>query len=117
ILAKEIIPVVETTAVPTDFVRLEGQFYGMPSGKENVLSGSTEEEAKLLKLINQERAKRRAPALAWNEDLAKASRYHAYDQGTQGYFSHASNDKINDKLVIVGSTFDRINRFYKGSAA
>lgn len=116
LLTKSVIKDVESTAVPTDFTRIEGQFYGMPSGNENVLSRNVEEEKKLLDLINKERAKKRIPALAWNEDLAKACRYHAYDQGTQGYFSHASNDKINDKLVIVGSTFDRIKRFYRGNA-
>lgn len=116
LLTKTVIPEVESTAVPTDFVKIEGQFYGMPSGKENILSGSLEEEKKLLDLINQERAKRRIPALVWNEDLAKASRYHAYDQGSQEYFSHASSDKINDKIVIVGSTFDRIKQFYRGRA-
>lgn len=105
----------EDTKHTVDFVKVEGHYYGLPQGNERISSADNAKELELLKLINEERARRHLPALTWNEDLANASRYHAYDQGTQGYFSHASNDKINNELVVVGSTFDRIRKFYKGS--
>lgn len=101
----------------TDFVKVEGHFYGMPTGKENIASANTSSEKELFDLINKERARLLLPALTWNEDLAIASRYHAYDQGTQGYFNHTSYDRINDELVKVGGTFERIRKFYKGSPA
>ncbi len=102
------------TSLNSDFIKIEGHFYGIPTGNERVESIKLKEN-EMLKLINDERAKRHIPALVWNEELANASRYHAFDQGTQEYFSHVSNDKINGNLVKVGSTFDRIRKFYKGS--
>lgn len=105
----------ETTVPEPHFTKTEGHFYGLPTGNERIVSADRTSEQEILKLINQERTKKHLPILVWNEDLANASRYHAYDQGTQNYFSHTSNDRINDNLVSVGSTFSRIRRFYKGS--
>ena len=50
--------------------------------------------------------------LEWEEDLAKACRYHAYDLGSQGYFDHNSFDRNKDNLFEVGGTFERIRKFY-----
>lgn len=94
-----------------EYIKPEGQFFGLPTGKENVLSSSKSEEQKLLELINQERTKIGASALVWNESFARSCRYHAYDQGSQQYFSHDSYDLINGKLSKVSGVFDRIGRF------
>lgn len=96
-----------------DFIKVEGQFYGMPTGLENVESYNKNEELELLQLINNERTKRQLPVLTWNEDLAKASRYHAIDQGTQGYLNHSTKDLINGELVTVAGASARIRKFYK----
>lgn len=116
--ATPIIQEVEITSTPTntaskpEFVKLENQFYGMPTGTEVVASANPENEQKMLDRINKERVSKGLPPLTWNEDLAKASRYHAYDLGTQAYFDHKSCDRINDELIEVGATFDRIRKFY-----
>lgn len=99
--------VVNEASVPTHL------FFGMPSGNENVRSANTTEEQNLLALINAERAKKGAQPLTWSEDLARACRYHAYDLGSQGYFSHDSYDVSNGKKTMVGTTFNRIEKFSK----
>lgn len=117
ILDQDVAVIKESTPENLNFTKAEGQFYGLPTGKERIESANGNSEQELLQLINQARAKKNIPALVWSEDLSNASRYHAYDQGTQGYFSHASNDRLGNRLTVVGSTFDRIKRFYpKGGA-
>ncbi|MFT5779984.1 MAG: hypothetical protein ACI837_002945 [Crocinitomicaceae bacterium] len=103
-----------TTSIPApEIVTIPGQFYGMPSGEESVKSYSLSNERELLKLINAERLTQGMPELVWEEDLARACRYHALDQGTQGYFNHDSYDRVGGELVLAGETFDRIRTFYK----
>ena len=88
---------------------------GMPKGNEVVESYNAKEELKLLSLINAERKKQGMEPLVWEDELANAARYHAYDLATQNYFDHSTYDRKNSKLVRVGSTFDRIKKFYKKS--
>ncbi|MBL1279146.1 MAG: CAP domain-containing protein [Fluviicola sp.] len=90
-------------------------FFGMPSGNEVIQSESESGEQELLGYINAERKKLGMVPLEWAEGLAKASRYHAYDLGTQNYFNHSTYDRKNGKLVKVGGTFDRIAKFYSAS--
>ncbi|HIP32579.1 MAG TPA: CAP domain-containing protein [Crocinitomicaceae bacterium] len=90
-------------------------FFGMPNGNEIVQSASVSGEQELLGYINAERKKKGLVPLEWEEDMAKASRYHAYDLGTQNYFNHSTYDRKNGKLVKVGGTFDRIKKFYTKS--
>lgn len=119
--ATPIIEEIEITSTPikavqkTEFVKLENQYYGLPSGKELIVSASPENEKLMLERINKARVSKGLPPLAWNEDLAKASRYHAYDLGTQAYFDHKSCDRVNDELVEVGATFDRVKQFYSAT--
>lgn len=101
--------------IKIDFIKVEGQFYGLPTGKEVVTSSDPTGEIEILRLINSERTKKGLPILTWNENLAKAARYHAYDLATQQYFDHKTCDRINGEIVETASTFDRINQFYKGS--
>lgn len=91
------------------------EFFGMPIGNEIIVSASLTDEQELLKLINAERVKQGMGELVWEEDLAKAARYHAYDLATQDYFDHASFDRSGEKLVEVGGAFDRIRKFYSKS--
>lgn len=93
----------------------EMELNGMPLGNEMVESFSKTEEQELLKLINAERIKQGMAPLEWEEDLARAARYHAFDLASQDYFDHGSYDRKSAKLVRVGSTFDRIRKFYTKS--
>lgn len=96
-------------------VNSNAQFFGMPKGTELITSASKSGEREILQLINAERAKKGMSSLEWDEDLANAARYHAYDLATQDYFDHASYDRSGEKLVQVGGTFDRIKKFYSKS--
>ncbi len=87
-------------------------YYGLPSGNEQIKSASRTDEKEILAIINSERKKQGMQELIWEEDLARAARYHAYDLATQKYFNHNSYDRKNGKLIKVGGTFARIHRFY-----
>jgi uncharacterized protein YkwD len=63
---------------------------GLPSGTENIPSDNEAYEQEVLTLVNTERQKRNLSPLAWNENLARAARYHAADMATNGYFDHDS---------------------------
>lgn len=91
------------------------RFFGLPSGMELVESADPAGEQKVLALVNDERQRLGLEPLEWNEDLAHAARYHAYDLATQDYFDHSSYDRVNGELKKVGGTFDRIRRFYSAS--
>ena len=87
-------------------------YYGLPTGNERIKSASITDEKQILAIINSERKKQGMQELIWEEDLARAARYHAYDLATQKYFNHNSYDRKNGKLIKVGGTFERIHRFY-----
>jgi len=112
IIPNEIIIDSKNAREKTAFVKLENQYYGLPVGTEIVASASIESEQELLKIINNARLKKNMPPLLWNEDLAKASRYHAYDLGTQAYFDHKTYDRIDGELIEVASPFERVKKFY-----
>lgn len=88
---------------------------GMPSGKEDIASYSYVYERHVLDLINLERLRMGLDTLQWDNDLARACRYHALDQGVQDYFDHSSYDIQNGHLVKLCSAFDRIEFFYDKS--
>lgn len=92
-----------------------GQYFGKPTGQEMITSYSVAGEREMLKYINAERIKQGMKELEWDEDLARAARYHAFDMGSQDYFSHDSQDLVNGKLMEVNGTFERIKAFYKKS--
>lgn len=93
-----------------------GLLFGLPNGNENIKSANPAGEQKLLELINIERKKKGMNPLQWDENLARAARYHAYDLASQDYFDHNSYDRVNGNLVKVGNTFTRIGRFYSASS-
>ncbi len=102
-------------AAPVSTLR-NGQYFGLPSGVELISSYNIRSEREMLEYINEERLKQGMEALEWDEDLAKAARYHAFDMGTQKYFDHDSYDRTRaNKLQKVGGTFERIKRFYQAS--
>lgn len=94
-----------------------GQYFGMPSGRELINSYDKLSEREMLDLINKERLSQGMQPFSWDEDLAKAARYHAFDMGSQNYFDHQSYDRSNEKLTVAGGTFTRIGAFYSASFA
>jgi uncharacterized protein YkwD len=91
------------------------EFFGLPRGTEIIESADLQGEQAVLALINEERVRQGMAPLEWDENLARAARYHAYDLATQDYFNHDSYDRKNGKLVEVGGTFERIRKFYSAS--
>lgn len=91
---------------------IDGKYYGMPTGDEDISSHSFEKEKEVIALINAERIKKGLVPLKWSFDLTRAARYHANDMATQGYFNHNSYDRIDGELVEIGGTFKRIRKFY-----
>ncbi len=106
----------EANSSPLEMVRVDEhstiRFFGLPRGNELVTSADLEGEQEVLALINEERIRKGMDPLEWNEDLARAARYHAYDLATQDYFDHGSYDRKNGELEKVGGTFERIRKFY-----
>ncbi|MFT5859065.1 MAG: hypothetical protein ACI865_001161 [Flavobacteriaceae bacterium] len=97
------------------FVKVPGQYYGLPQGTEMIRSHNRQSEQEMLHIINLARKEKGLVELEWEEKLANACRYHAYDLGSQNYFAHDSHDRINGELVEVGGTFERIRKFYSES--
>lgn len=89
--------------------------FNMPTGHEIIPSTSMASEVELLEIINAERKKKGLKELIWNEELANAARYHAFDLGSQDYFNHDTYDRVDGNLVRVGNTFERIRKFYTES--
>jgi uncharacterized protein YkwD len=95
-----------------------GQYFGIPTGTELIPSEDATGEQRLLEYINEERLNQGMQVLEWDENLAQAARYHAFDMGSQDYFDHDSHDRSSgDKLKKVGGTFERIKKFYTESFA
>lgn len=107
----------ENTEVASTSSFSNGQYFGAPSGTEMIASHNLRSEREMLEYINAERLKKGMPALEWEEGLAQAARYHAFDMGSQDYFDHDSHDRVNNKLKEVTGTFSRIKAFYTKSFA
>ena len=88
---------------------------GLPTGTENIPSDNEAHEQEVLTLVNAERQKRNLAPLAWNENLARAARYHAADMATNGYFDHDSMARPagspNARPRRIGSWQDRVTAF------
>ena len=116
VLAEDVVLNNEASKTPVFYDATSTQeFFGLPIGNEYVRSSNPAGEQELLELINKERKNLGMEALVWDEDLARASRYHAYDLATQDYFDHSTYDRKNGELVKTGGTFDRIKKFYNKS--
>lgn len=105
----------DSYAKETPYKVEKGEYFGLPKGTENIPSTSVTSENQLVEILNKARKEKGLQPLIWNEDLARASRYHAYDMASQNYFTHESKDLKNGKHITLGSAFDRIKLFYKDS--
>lgn len=97
----------------------EGIFRGLPTGRENVPSHNPDFEQDVFHLVNAERRKKKLPEFQWNEDLARAARYHAADMAHDRYFNHDTHDVVEaqGKLVhkLAGKTYQRLRAFHPGA--
>ena len=91
---------------------IKAGYYGLATGKEVTQSYNKIQEGELLKLINEERAALFMTPLKWEEDLARAARYHAYDMATQDYFYADSYDRLDGELVLVADEKSRNSQFH-----
>ena len=91
---------------------VNGKYYGMPVGDEDIGPIDFKAEKEILRLINKARVQKGMEPLEWSFDLSRAARYHAHDMATQRYFDHNTYDRIDGKLVKIGGTFARIRKFY-----
>lgn len=86
-------------------------YRGIPSGTENSIIQNLDFEKEVLNLVNEIRIKHKLEPVVWQEDLARASRYHAQDMAFDDYMEHATYDRKNNRLVKICGTFDRIEKF------
>ena len=71
-----------------------------PSAEQT--AGVSAEEAQILALVNQERAKAGRAALALSGRLSVAARGHSYDMAIRHYFSHDSADGVTAEQRLRG---------------
>jgi uncharacterized protein YkwD len=86
-------------------------FKGVPKGNENVKAQNLKFEKEVLLLVNKIRVQHHLQVFRWNEDLARAARYHARDMAEDNYLEHATYDRKKNNLVKVCGTFERIEKF------
>ncbi len=104
------IPSVATTVVKNHSPTFK--FNGMPSGLESIESANHQMEEEFVSLLNAARKSKGLEPVSIQMDMTRAARYHASDMANQNYFNHDSYDRLNDKLVKIGTTFERIRTFY-----
>lgn len=88
-------------------------FKGIPIGNENVDSQNNEFEQEMLILVNKIRRKNHLKILNWQDDLARAARYHAQDMAVDDYLEHETYDRNDNQLVRICETFYRIEKFIR----
>lgn len=95
-----------------------GIFRGLPSGQEDVPSTNELMEYEVFRMVNRERKSRGLAPYKWNENLARAARYHAADMVDGEYFNHDSHDRVRTggqvALQRVGTTERRVRKFWDG---
>lgn len=79
-------------------------------------------EARLVELINAHRASLRLPPLKRTSLLDDTARYHAYDMIEDGYFNTVTVDTLEMgggmiRIAAICSSFERVNKYYKGGSA
>jgi uncharacterized protein YkwD len=93
----------------------QGMFKGMPTGQEPMVSSNIQAELEVVRLVNIVREKAKLVPVVWDQDLARASRYHAADMANDVYFDHDTYDREGSgsylRLVRQGDTGDRIKKF------
>lgn len=69
-------------------------------------------EQRVVELVNLRRAEYGLPPLKRSADLDFSARYHAKDMMDDDYFSHDTQDRVNNSLVSICTWSERIQKFY-----
>lgn len=69
-------------------------------------------EAQVVELVNQRRAEQGLPPMKQIPELTDAARYHAADMAQDGYFTHATQDRVNGELTQICSWSARVKSYY-----
>lgn len=88
-----------------------GGFKGCSAG-ETAQSSNPTSEQQVADQLNVIRVQYGLPAFRRVQQLDNAARYHATDMGQEGYFQHASFDRVDGQLVQVCGTWDRLHAYY-----
>lgn len=81
-------------------------------GGEIVSPTNSAHEARIIELVNEQRAAQGLPPMKFNASLTNAARYHAADMSQDDYFNHQTNDRSNGALVKVCNWSDRLKVYY-----
>ena len=82
-------------------------------GGAEVAASDEAYEARVVELVNQERADNGGlPPLKRVDALTLPARYHAADMGGDNYFKHETYDRATDALRYVCGASDRMGRWY-----
>jgi len=75
--------------------------------QDAICGGPADFECEVFRLVNDERALRGLPELAWNDQLLDAARSHSVDMATHNIFSHTGSDgnQPSGRLSIAGYAF------------
>jgi uncharacterized protein YkwD/uncharacterized membrane protein required for colicin V production len=85
----------------------EGVSYRIPPNVDTDLVESEQAEAEIAELVNQERANRGLPTLAYDPSLVPVARAHSAEMLEIGYFSHTSPNtgSLRDRLRTAGISY------------
>jgi uncharacterized protein YkwD len=81
-------------------------------GGEIVSVTNAANEARVIELVNEQRAANGLPPMKYNGDLTNAARYHAADMKQDDYFNHQTQDRSNGALVRVCNWSERLKKYY-----
>lgn len=95
-----------------------------PTGRENLVPRNPRAERRVLELVNAERAAHGLEPVAWDEDLARAARFHAAHMFVNGYFDHSTRVgrkrlAAEDRIILFSDTIhaENIGRGYRSAEA
>ena len=94
----------ETESIRDYYVRTQigGPYsYRVPTGLEDIPSSNALFEQEVFRLVNEYRVSMGQYPLVWNEPLAKAARYHAWDMAQNNYFDHDTYTRVDGELVWI----------------
>lgn len=86
-------------------------------GGEEVAPANLTNEARIVELVNAERAAQGLPPMKLQEPLTNAARYHAADMSQDDYFAHQTHDRQEGGLVLICDWAERIKGYYAGATA
>lgn len=81
-------------------------------GGELISPTHADYEARIIELVNEQRAGQGLPPMKFSAPLSDAARYHAADMLQDDYFNHQTHDRSSNTLVKVCNWSDRLKVYY-----